>query len=164
MANVPDFKKQRRGWVDFEEDEVEQGDKPKPRLPKKAICDPYVLPVAPPPPPKELDGYERGFLDAEVMVKAVREAFPTRPAADDTQILKVALADVSLNERSAKQVWLTLGYWFKEKLNCVSKFSESAPPQAIWIQTALCFYANSRKIDIPTPDVFTFLDDIKFRS
>jgi hypothetical protein len=122
-------------------------------------------PDPPPPPPKEPDGFIRGFLNAEEMVRRVLAAGYTGvKSTQDTEILRIALGDIPLDEKSAKQIWLTFGYYFKEVLGGGFKnVEERMPPAVSWILCSLCGYVNSRKIAVPTPDIFSFADDTGFR-
>jgi hypothetical protein len=123
--------------------------------------------VAPEEEKKEPDGFQRGLIDPEAAVaRVVAAGYDALPkGCSDTNILRVALGDVPLDDKSVAQLWLTLGYWFKEVLGGGPKEgSKIMPAPARWIIACICGYANPRHIEIRDPNIFTFSDAVAFRS
>jgi hypothetical protein len=116
---------------------------------------------------KEPDGFQCGFIDPQAAVdRVVAAGYKEIPkGASDSNLLQAALGDVPLDEKSVGQLWLTLGYWFKEKFGgAPAKGSNVMPGPARWIMACICGYANPRYIKIISPNVFTFEDSAAFRS
>lgn len=117
---------------------------------------------------KKPDGFQRGLIDPEAAIARVLCAgYKKIPdGAKDTNLLQVALGEVPLDEKSVAQLWLTFGYWFKEVLGGGPGRDGSVimPAQSRWIVACICGYANPRHIGIPTPSIFSFADDLAFRT
>ena len=119
-----------------------------------------------PPPPKAPDGFEPGFLDPVASVSRVTARYgSTRPKwtpLENEKLLQVALGDVPLNAHSVVQLWLSLSYDFKIRLNCVES---SMLPQSLWITAAICEYVNTRHIHVPTANCFeNVIEELAFRA
>jgi hypothetical protein len=116
---------------------------------------------------KEPDRFQRGLIDPQAAVdRVVAAGYKEIPkGASDSNLLQAALGDVPLDEESVGQLWLTLGYWFKEKFGgAPAKGSNVMPGPARWIMACICGYANPRHTKIISPNVFTFEDSAAFRS
>jgi hypothetical protein len=112
-------------------------------------------------PEKLDDGFIRDFINPEVALARVSVAgfTPDSPTIRDPErILQIALGDILLDAKSVDQLWLSLGYAFIERWN------RELPPLARKVQTSICHYANPRQIQIHTPAIFGFADDLAYRS
>lgn len=121
------------------------------------------------PPIPVSDGYQPGLIDLDAAVQRLRSAYRGGNAhfvnlAKAEKLLAVALGSVPLTNENVAQLWLAIGYQFKElKGDRSLNASDVLPAELRWAQTAICTYANTRGVAIRTPAVFTVLDDLAFR-
>jgi hypothetical protein len=119
--------------------------------------------LAPPVP----DGFERGFVDPIAAVERVTAKFgQQQPSWTDLwhiDLLQTAIGGgIAVDEHSVRQLWHAMVYDFKERLGCVEG---SLVPQAKWITSSICAFANKHGISIPTPNCFSSVfDELSFRS
>jgi hypothetical protein len=115
---------------------------------------------------KPNDGFQRGLIDPEAAVARILAAgYRQIPrGADDPKLLQVALGNIPLTDDTARQLWLTLAYYWKETLGGKQNGSDIMPPASRWILACLCHWVNTNHIQIHNPSCFSFADSIAFSS
>jgi len=117
------------------------------------------------------DGYEKGFLNFDEVIARVAQRYGSAsPKPDSIELLTTALGTIPLDAHSARQLLLCLAYRFKEvggSFDIDHYASKLLPPQAISIQTSLCYYRNRNDLGLGSnpsvPNCFTHvLDQVGF--
>lgn len=116
------------------------------------------------------DGFDPTFLNVYEVIGRVTDKYTERPRWNDLEnerLLQVALGEIPLGANSAKHLWLALSYAWKARGGCFDAgktFSGLMAPQAEWTQSAICSFANRHQIPLPTPNIFSLIDNLAWRS
>jgi hypothetical protein len=116
------------------------------------------------------DGFEKDYLNFdEVIARVTKRYGSASPKPDNIELLTTALGMIPLDGHSARQLWLCLAYKFKEvggSFDTDHYASKLLPPQAIAIQTSLCYFGNRNNLGLGSnpslPNCFNVTDQIGF--